>query len=610
MGLTSRVLSVMASGILRALEAPISRWSQLAVAACLTATVALPGAQAPATPGAPAPIALDFLALGPDGLPVPDLTADQLQLRVDGRARTVQTLRYVTVDDRRAGPAAPRPDPPYATNVVTDLVPAGRALVIAVEDESLDIGRERLLREAVAMLLTSLTPRDRVAVVTLPHGGLKVDFTTDHALAIKAIEAITGQAPRTESDTDAACRTRDTLHGLTGLLHDLAGGEGPTTVLFFSMGMVGPSQMVLPAAGAPGQATPVIGRCTLLPESFTKAGAAAEAARANFYVVRPDTAAPGPGRLEGLENLAGVTGATRLSLGAASEIALSRVARETAGYYMATFTPGADEQDGLGHRLDLRTTRTGVQIRARSTVAIAKPGLAAPVSRHARDLLREGRVLRELPLRVAAYASRGVGDRLRIVTLAEPLEPAVTLTSAAVGLLNSKGQLVAQWSSTDADLTSRLIQAGLLAPRGFYRVRAVAVDTAGRRGTADYELDAALTPAGPLLLSSLVVGLSRDGRFVPRLEFGTEASAMAQLEIYGGAAGTAVGALLELSDGASGKPLLAVPLILEATADPDRFTASGIIPLGALPPGDYVARAIVEQKGQPAGRTARTIRKR
>ena len=102
-------------------------------------------------------------------------------------------------------------------------------------------------------------------------------------------------------------------------------------------------------------------------------------------------------------------------------------------------------------------------------------------------------------------------------------------------------------------------------------MRAVAVDTAGRRGTADYELDAALTPAGPLLLSSLVVGLSRDGRFVPRLEFGTEASAMAQLEIYGGAAGTAVGALLELSDGASGKPLLAVPLILEATADPDRF---------------------------------------
>ena len=72
------------------------------------------------------------------------------------------------------------------------------------------------MREAVAMLLTSLTPRDRVAVVTLPHGGLKVDFTTDHAQAIKAIEAITGQAPRTESDTDAACRTRDTLHGADG----------------------------------------------------------------------------------------------------------------------------------------------------------------------------------------------------------------------------------------------------------------------------------------------------------------------------------------------------------------------------------------------------------
>ena len=117
-------------------------------------------------------------------------------------------------------------------------------------------------------------------------------------------------------------------------------------------------------------------------------------------------------------------------------------------------------------------------------------------------------------------------------------------------------------------------------------------------------------PAGPLLLSSLVVGLSRDGRFVPRLEFGTEASAMAQLEIYGGAAGTAVGAMLEITDGTNGKLFFTVPLILEATNDRDRFIARGTIPIGALPPGDFVARAIVEQKGQPAGRVLRTIRKR
>ena len=560
-----------------------------------------------------APVAVDFLAFGADGLPIGDLTVDQVQLRVDGRARPVQTLRYVAVDERRSGePATAAPAPPYATNVATDLARAGRALVIAVEDESLDVGRERLMRDALAMLMTSLTPRDRVAVVTMPHGGLKVDFTTDHGRVLKAVNEITGQAPRGESDTDAACRTRDTLNALTGLLDDLAGGDGPTTVLFFSMTLVGPSGMVLPGRGAPGQATPVIGRCTLLPEAFTKAGAAATAARANFYVIRPDTAAPPPGGLEGIENLAGVTGATRLSLGAASEVALSRVARETAGYYVATFTPATGEQDGLSHRVELRTTRPNVEVRARAGLVIPKPRLAAAAltGGHARDLLPENRRFAELPLRVAAYASRGVGDRMRVVALAEPIEPGISLKSAAIGLINAKGQLAAQWSSTEADLSDRLIQAALLAPRGLYRVRAVAIDSAGRRGTADYEVEAALTPAGPLLLSSLVVGLSRDGRFVPRLEFGSEASAMAQLEIYGGAAGTAVGAMLEVTGTPSGKPFITVPLILEATTDADRFSASGIVPIGALPPGDYVARAVVEQQGQPAGRVLRTIRKR
>ena len=263
------------------------------------------------------PVSLDFVVLDRDGVPVADLTVDQVTLRVDGRARPLQSLRYVAVGDRRAGTGGVAADPPYGTNVLTDQVQPGRALVLVVEDESIEINRERLMREAVGLLLTSLAPHDRVAVVTVPHGGLRLDFTTDHAKAIRVFSEITGQAPRAESDADAACRTRDTLNALTGLLDDLAGGEGPTTVVFFSMGLVGPSEMVLPGRGAPGAATPVIGRCTLLPEAFTQTGTAAGAARAHFYIVRPDVAAPAAGRLEGIENLAGVTGGTRLSLGGA-----------------------------------------------------------------------------------------------------------------------------------------------------------------------------------------------------------------------------------------------------------------------------------------------------
>jgi hypothetical protein len=110
-------------------------------------------------------------------------------------------------------------------------------------------------------------------------------------------------------------------------------------------------------------------------------------------------------------------------------------------------------------------------------------------------------------------------------------------------------------------------------------------------------------------LSSLVAGLSREGRFLPRLEFGAEASAMVQVEVYGGTPGMRVGAMLDVSDATDGRPLLALPLVVEATSEPDKFIARGTMPLGALPAGDFVVRAVVEVEGQPAVRAVRTIRK-
>ena len=68
-------------------------------------------------------------------------------------------------------------------------------------------------------------------------------------------------------------------------------------------------------------------------------------------------------------------------------------------------------------------------------------------------------------------------------------------------------------------------------------------------------------------------------------------------------------ARLDVSDSSNGKPMAAMRLIVQATGEPDRVIAKGTIPLGALPEGDFVVRAIVEMEGQPAGRVIRTIRK-
>jgi hypothetical protein len=109
-------------------------------------------------------------------------------------------------------------------------------------------------------------------------------------------------------------------------------------------------------------------------------------------------------------------------------------------------------------------------------------------------------------------------------------------------------------------------------------------------------------------LSSIVLGLSRDRSFVPRLQFGAEPVAIAQVEIAGGTPGAGMKAALELAGSLHGPPLVTVPLAFTRTGD-GRFVASGAVPIGALPPGDFIVRAYIGEEGQPVGRLVWTIRK-
>jgi hypothetical protein len=140
-------------------------------------------------------------------------------------------------------------------------------------------------------------------------------------------------------------------------------------------------------------------------------------------------------------------------------------------------------------------------------------------------------------------------------------------------------------------------------------VRVAATDSTGRGGATDLEVPAEMTPAGPLKLSSLVLGLWRDNAFQPRLQFSTEPVAIAYLDVVGGVAGAAVAAFVEIARTANGPAISTTRLAFEGTSDPARFQASAALPIGALPPGDYVIRAVVGVEGQAMGRVMRVLRK-
>jgi VWFA-related protein len=597
---------------------PRTSASQLILTAVLLAVPAVPRAQQKAPPERGVELlTVDFAAVTPDGHPVTDLRAEEVTVRIGGRLRTVRSLQMVVAaapsEDATTDTTTPAP---FGTNVNAD---EGREFVLAIDDDSFRPGRESLLRDAVDILLKRISARDRISVVTMPYGGVKVPFTTDHGRVRTAVSRITGRSPAVETGSELACRTGRTLESLIGFLGTLGIRNEPATIMFITAGLAAPRRDA-PVTRAPGM-------CELRSELFAQVGTAAGAARARFYVIQPGDEldrgtvhreniagtgfAGSDNPIEGIEHLAGVTGGKMLQLTNSAETALGRVARETAAHYVAAVEPATNDRSGRSQQLEVKVKRPGVELRTRPHITFAKPepSLGTVGGLSPREMLAVLDVFRDLPLRATGFAAlEADGQSLRIMTIAEPAEPGVKLGTLVAALFDADGKLVSHWSATSAELQRTPIIGAMPAAPGAYRLRVAAIDTTGRSGTADYEVTAEVAKTGPLKLSSLILGLSREGGFVPRLQFTEEPVAIGYVEMYGAAAGARVTATLELAATLNGPALVSLPLAIQGVGE-NRYVAKGALPIGAVPPGDYIVRALVALEGHPMTRVVRTLRK-
>ena len=560
-------------------------------------------------------ISIQFAAVTGDGSPVADLRADEVKIRLGGRERAVRSLQLVTFDETGGGVDLP---PPFGTNATSS---SGRSFVVAVDEDSFRPGLEGILRDSVDRLLGGLGPSDNVALVTMPYGGVKVPFTSDHTRIKLAMSKIVGQAPANQTAADLACRTGRTLEALVAFLDTMGIQEDPSTMLFITSALAAPRRTVMQnmRASTDPQGS---GMCELMPSLFARVASAAGAARSRFYVIRPgdandkgllvnrDSPEGSDHPLAGIEHLVGVTEGKLLALTGNSGTAMERVIRENAAYYVASVDAQQGDHSGRAQQLDVDVTRRNAEVRALPSLTLATDPATAKLSRPSlRDMMTTTRIFRDLPLRAGAFAALAAeGERIRVVVIAEPADPGTRLESAVAGLYDPEGKLVAQWTATAEELARPTVMGAVSVPPGGYRVRVAAIDSQGRAGTADHEVVAEVVQSGPLKLSSLVLGLSRKGGFLPRLLFTDEPLALAYVELEGAPAGARVNAALEIAQTLNGPAVITVPLAIEITGD-SRYKALGSVPIGALPPGDYVARAVVGLEGHPLTRVVRTVRK-
>ncbi len=544
-------------------------------------------------------LVVDFVATGPDGAPLTSLSPSDVTIRLGGRVRTVQALEYV--------PAASTPHtnvpPAFADNAEPG---APRSIVLMVDQDTIRPGQTVVVRDAIQRLLTGLAPRERVALVTVPFGGLAVDLTTNHALIMQAVSGLSPQGSRAETDGDAQCRTLNTLGAMTDLLLRLSVVEDPVTVVFFSGHLEGPAGTIRMTGR-----TPVGGICDLQPQTFKDLGAAAARARARFFVVHADMNQRGRG-LNGLEDITGVTGGPLLFLESGGGApAISRILNDTTGYFVARVA--RDPQDRVGEVLgvNLSANRPGVTLWRNPSFVITRPPAVistapagAPPS--VADLIRQPQLARDLPLQVAVHAfGSGSADRIRLaVALTSPAGTS-PLTSAIVGAFDATGQMVGGIEMTADALAREPAAAALDVPPGVYIVRVAAVDGTGRAGSVELPVEAGLTPIGSGRASDLLVGLSREGSFVPALTFGDEPTAFAMVEVYD--TPPSLRATFEVAATTNGPALLTMPGLVEVSSG--RAIVTAVLPLTALADGDYVVRATLTPGNSASARILRGLRK-
>jgi hypothetical protein len=572
--------------------------------------LALVPAAAAAQSGKGPQVRIDFRALADDGSQIPDLKTEDITLRVNGKARQVNSLSlFRAIGAPAATDGGSSLPAPYGSNAVAL---SGRVIHILIDDDSISPGREGQVKEAVRLLTSELAPGDRIGVLTT-QGQLNMRPAGDPTKVRLAVDALTGRGGSAETKADSQCRTVRVLAGLSSMLA-LTGGA-PTTIVVFSGGLAKPEQKIIDmtrrsVATEASAAAATNDICPVRPEDFENIGILASSARADLYLFHlTEAMATRSSDLDaGFESLAGVTGAEFVRLAASPQASISRLLRETAAYYTATFEADPGERTGITMRVDLKPTREKVKLRTRPSVAIPKVEAKAA---QPKDMLRVAGERTDLPLRVTAYTSRTAGsEEVTIAALFEGVEANTALSAASIGLFDGKGTLKKQWSAQSGELSKRPVTAALTAPPGTYRLRVAAVDASGRAGTADYELNAEIPRADPLKLSALVLGTQQPGGgFAPRLEFSNEPVAIGYLEIYGVPKGGAVTVDLDVATTANGAPLANAQTTVNQGKSEDMRIAFGGFSIATLEPGDYQMRAIVSLDGKPVGKVVRTLRK-
>ncbi|MCM2254168.1 MAG: VWA domain-containing protein [Vicinamibacteria bacterium] len=604
--------------------------------------------------------ALDVNVVDKDGRPIRDLKPEEFQVTVDGKPRNVVSAQFVDLGGTPDPEASPTPAiAHYSSN---ENAVAGRMVLFVVDESSIRPGGTRMVADAAGRLLNKLGPQDRSALLTLPgRGSQQVDFTPDHAKVLAALKKTQGRAalsarrrvslgealamddkdmivtedvlnrecpPEMDPNQRALCindvegeafRTsqlyregsRQSLKALAALFDYLRGIEGPKTLIFISEGLVNESTRELRELAVKASAA----RVSFSAFSLDDSGFADASLRDAPQGVTGDIQMKGLG----LDTLASLARGSVYKITAAGDRVWDRLARELTGYWLLGFEPQPSDRDGKEHDFRVKVVRPGAEVRARRAVSIPE---ADPEGKRDREtllaILRAPFPATELPIRVATYALRDEATgKPKVVVSAEIGRAGSAPEALSVGfvLIDSAGKIAAnviQRAEAGARSPVPYLGSATVEP-GLYTLKLAVLDRRGRRGSVNHPVKASLHSIGGVELADLMLApplTQAEQRLRPGVDLTVSGGVLAYTEYHGKT--DKVEVRFEAAESENGPALLTVPARATQGATPAQFAAQAVLPTGLLPPGAYVARAVVVVDGKAQGQLVRpfTLRPR
>jgi VWFA-related protein len=605
-------------------------------------------------------VPVDVNVVDRTGRPVADLTAQDFALKVDGKARRIATAQFIAVtrDADRA---------PIAADYSSNPSGAGARLIMLVIDQgNIGASRGKYAIDAARRFIGRLKSSDRIGLVTIPGAGPQIDFTANHALVETALQKVIGQSDQGEHQdnqvglseaievqrgneqailelldrectglaagdllqcrtklvnqartlyADLKSRTRDTLLSLQHVMDRLARTNTPKTVVFVSEGILierDVSELTwLGPLAARGQVTLYVLQLE------------APVAEATNQQSSPTRAADIQLAQDGLGRLAGVARGAVFRVISGAENAFNRLTMELSGYYLLSFEPEPGDRDTKIHKIKIEVPRRkDITVRARNEFSVDAPRVRSTGEQLA-DVIAAPLLATEIGLKLGAYSfTENEGGKLRIVLAAEidrsqnpgsKVSLAYTVTDESDRLVSTQLEENVATPVPPATQTQTYLGAVTAVP-GTYRIKLAVLDDLGKRGSVEHTVVARLTPAGQIRLTDLLLGEDSEGTGLhPSVSAEFKGGLLhGYLELHSEAPGPLADAsvTLEIANSAQARAIDTVPVQFEreATSSPTRRVAEGVIPIALLPPGEYVARAVVTVAGRSVGQVSRPFR--